>query len=107
MRPILPRDALLGCMNNERLARIAKRSDPLADLLDRMEHYCADHPRSPSAVRRPQLSQRGRTFVALLGRNLQSGIAGIGNTVEAALRAFHLQYLRALQPPPPKAKTVR
>ena len=99
MHPILPPDALVGRMNKQPLARTARRSDPLADILDRMERYCADHPRSPSAVRRPQLSQRGRTFVALLGRNLQNGIAGIGNTVEAALRAFDLQYLRALQPP--------
>jgi hypothetical protein len=35
---------------------------------------------------------------------LQSGIAGIGNTVEGALRAFDLQYLRVLQPPPRKVK---
>ena len=104
MRPILPPDALVGWMNNEPLARTARRSDPLAQIVDRMERYCADHPHSPSAVRRPELSQRRRTFVALLGRNLQSGIAGIGNTVEAALRAFDLQYLRALQPPPRKAK---
>ena len=86
-------------MNNELLARTGRRPDPISDIVDQMERYCADHPRSPSAVRRPQLSRRGRTFVALLGRNLQSGIAGIGNTVEAALRAFDLQYLRALQPP--------
>ena len=104
MRPILPPDALVGWMNNEACARIARRSDPLGDIFDRMERYCVEHPRSPSAVRRPQLSRRGRTFVALLGRNLQSGISGIGNTVEAALRAFDLQYLRALQPPPRKAK---
>jgi hypothetical protein len=91
-------------MNNELPARTGQRSDPLAEIFDRMERYCTDHPRSPSAVRRPQLSRRGRTFVALLGRNLQSGIVGIGNTVEAALRAFDLQYLRALQPPPRKAK---
>ena len=91
-------------MNNQYRARTARRSDVLADIFNQMERYCADHPRSPSAVRRPQLSQRGRTFVALLGRNLQSGISGIGNTVEAALRAFDLQYLRALQPPPRKAK---
>ena len=91
-------------MSNQYHARTGRRSDPLAEVFDQMERYCADHPRTPSAVRRPQLFQRGRTFVALLGRNLQSGISGIGHTVEAALRAFDLQYLRALQPPPRKAK---
>jgi len=91
-------------MNNQSLARTGQHSDPAAEIFDQMERYCADHPRSPSAVRRPRLSRTGRTFIALLGRNLQSGIAGIGNSVEAALRAFDLQYLRALQPPPRKAK---
>jgi len=91
-------------MDNRPLTRIGRHPAPLAEIFDQMEQYCADHPRSPSAVRRPQLSRRGRTFIALLGRNLQSGIAGIGNTVEGALRAFDLQYLRALQPPPRKVK---
>jgi len=95
-------------MDNQPFARAGRRSDPLAEVFDRMERYYTDHPRSPSAVRRPRLSQSGRTFIALLGRNLESGIAGIGNTVEAALRAFDLQYLRALQPPPPpRAKRCR
>lgn len=66
---------------------------------EQMEQYFADHPRSPSAVRRPQIFHRSGTFVALLGLNLQNGIAGLGNTVEAALRAFDMQYLRALRPP--------
>ena len=94
-------------MSNQYLVRTTRRSGPLVEIFDRMERYYADHPRSPSAVRRPQLRRRGRTIVALLGRNLQSGIAGIGNTVEAALRAFDLQYLRALQPPPRKTKTLK
>lgn len=76
------------------------------DAAKEMERYCEDHPRSPSAVRRPQLSRRGRTFVALLGLNLQTGIAGIGNSVEKALRAFDLQYLRALRPPEATRRSV-
>ena len=67
---------------------------------DRMERYCTLHPRSPSAVRRPQLSRRRGTFIVLLGHSLENGIVGIGNTVENALRAFDLQYLRALEPQP-------
>jgi hypothetical protein len=42
----------------------------------------------------------------LLGQNLQTGIAGIGNTVESALRAFDLQYLRALRPPPARTSST-
>ena len=61
--------------------------------------YCATHPRSPAAVRRPRLSIRGRTFVALLGPAIEEGIAGFGDSVQAALRAFDAQYLRSLTPP--------
>ena len=64
---------------------------------DRMERYCTLHPRSPSAVRRPQLSRRRGTFIVLLGHSFDNGIVGIGNTVENALRAFDLQYQRAFE----------
>jgi hypothetical protein len=57
------------------------------------------HPGSPSAVRRPRLSHRGKVWTALLGSNLKDGITGFGPTVEAALKDFDLQYLRALRPP--------
>jgi hypothetical protein len=74
---------------------------------DRMERYFTLHPRSPSAVRRPQLSRRRGTFIALLGHSLDNGVVGIGNTVENALRAFDLQYLRALEPQPDGNEIVR
>jgi hypothetical protein len=64
-----------------------------------MELYYASHPRSPAAVRRPRLSIRGRTFVALLGPAIEEGIAGFGDSVQAALRAFDAQYSRSLTPP--------
>jgi hypothetical protein len=50
----------------------------------------------PAAIHHPQLSIRGRTFVALLGPGIEKGIAGFGDTVQAALRAFDLQYSRCL-----------
>ena len=42
---------------------------------------------------------RGANFIVLLGRSVAEGIVGLGPTVPAALRAFELQYLRALSPP--------
>jgi hypothetical protein len=66
--------------------------------MEEMELYCATHPRSPAAVRRPQLSIRGRTFIALLGPAIEEGIAGFGDSVQAALRAFDTQYSRSLTP---------
>lgn len=68
-------------------------------VLAEMERYITDHPGSPAAVRRPQLSVRGPTCVALLGKSLDDGIVGFGDTVWAALRAFDRQYLRNLHPP--------
>jgi hypothetical protein len=77
--------------------------------MQEMERYCAAHPGSPAAVRRPRLSIRGRTFVALLGPTIEEGIAGFGDSVRAALRAFDAQILplshgpligiRSLNPP--------
>ncbi len=72
-----------------------------------MERYCTLHPLSPSAVRRPQLSRRRGTFIALLGHSLENRIVGIGNTVENALRAFDLQYLRAFERQPNGREIVR
>jgi hypothetical protein len=67
--------------------------DYAAASVEEMEHYCVEHPGSPSAVRRPQLFFRGDLWIALLGPNVAEGIVGIGSTVRAALRAFDAQYL--------------
>ena len=73
--------------------------DYAAAAIEQMKHYCAAHPESPSAVRRPQLYFRGDLWIALLGPNVEEGIVGIGPCVAAALRAFDAQYLIALRPP--------
>jgi hypothetical protein len=73
--------------------------DTATTVLDEMNDYCASHPGSPSAVRRPQLFFRGDLWIALLGQSLKEGIVGIGPTVSAALRAFDGQYLAQLRPP--------
>jgi hypothetical protein len=66
---------------------------------ERAELYFAAHPGSPSAARRPQLFRKSGMWVALLGSNIQTGLAGFGPNVESALRAFDAQYLAALRPP--------
>lgn len=48
---------------------------------------CAEHAR-PSAVYRPRLSIDGNQWCALYGENLQDGVAGFGDTPEAACAAF-------------------
>jgi hypothetical protein len=72
--------------------------DQTLAVMKEMERYCKAHPNSPAAIRHPRLSIRGRTVVALLGATIEEGIAGFGDTVQAALRAFDAQYSRALTP---------
>jgi len=67
-------------------------------LLHRIELYAAAHPGSPSAVRRPRVYRKSRTWIALLGNDLEDGIIGYGDTIEAALRAFDARYLATLRP---------
>jgi hypothetical protein len=67
--------------------------------MEQMELYCAAHPGSPSAVRRPRLFVRGELWIALLGPSVEGGVVGIGSTVTAALRAFDVQYLARLRLP--------
>jgi len=73
--------------------------DSTTAAMERMDLYCAAHPGSPSAARRPQLVLRSHLWIALLGPSVEEGIVGIGATVEAALRAFDAQYLAGLRPP--------
>ena len=73
--------------------------DPTRAAIEGMELYCMAHPGSPSAVRRPRLLIRDEVWIALLGPTIEEGIVGFGNMVEAALRAFDVQYLRGLRPP--------
>jgi hypothetical protein len=73
--------------------------DYAASAIEQMKHYCASHPGSPSAVRRPQLFFRSDLWIALLGPTIEEGIVGIGPTVAAALRAFDAQYRAGACPP--------
>jgi hypothetical protein len=73
---------------------------------ERVKLYCAKHPGSPSAVRRPQVLMRGQLWIALLGQNVERGIVGIGPTIEAALRDFDSQYLAGLRPPVHSQRTI-
>ncbi len=61
--------------------------------------YFSAHPRSPSAVRRPDIALRGEVFLVTLGDSLRHGVFGSGKTVEAALRSFDAAYLKMLRPP--------
>jgi hypothetical protein len=78
-------------MNKKFLDKVAARQ--------RAELYFQSHPGSPAAVRLPRIFTKSGVWVALLGRSVTDGIAGFGPTVEAALRAFDMQYLNSLRQP--------
>jgi hypothetical protein len=84
--------------NNSHVPRRRRVMDHAAQAMEQMELYCAAHPGSPSAARRPQLLFRSELWIALLGPSMEEGIVGIAPTVMAALRAFDAQYLASLRP---------
>jgi hypothetical protein len=92
--------------NTGDVLRGSRGVDYAAAAMQHMELYCAAHPGSPSAVRRPQLFIRGELWMALLGPSVEEGIVGIGPTVTAALRAFDAQYLAGLRPPAERPANV-
>ena len=83
---------------SRRPAITSREPDQSTAASDRMEHYCSTHPTSPSAMRRPQLLVYGGMCVALLGASIEEGIAGFGDNIDAALRAFDDHYLHIMRP---------
>ena len=77
----------------------AKDIDRATAAAEKAQLYYIAHATSPSAVRRPRLSVRSGTWIALLGQSVPDGIGGFGATIERALRAFDAQYLAALRAP--------
>ena len=83
---------MMGVMQNQ------EQAEREALAAREMERYCKANPKSPSATRRPRLMLRGSSWIALVGSTLQDGIAGIGSSVDSALRAFDVQYANSLKP---------
>ena len=94
-----PANVLPVVMNKREFHLLEVQSNGDDEAVLQVEQYFVDHPGSPSAVRRPKIFREGDTFIVVLGRDVQHGIVGLGNTVEKALRTFDLQYCNALRPP--------
>ena len=84
--------------NNGHIPRRHRVMDHAAEAMEQMILYCATHPSSASAARRPRLLFRSELWIAVLGPSIEEGVVGIGPTVAAALRAFDAQYLAGLRP---------
>jgi len=52
----------------------------------------------PSVLHRPSLSVDGTKWCAMLGDNLMDGLAGFGETPDAAMRAFDTAFLSQRTP---------
>lgn len=64
------------------------------------QEFCiaaSEHAR-PSAVYRPALTLDGTAWCALYGENLMDGVAGFGDTPEAAMRAFDEAWMKQRTP---------
>lgn len=64
--------------NNGHIPRRRRVMDHAAVAMEQMELYCAAHPGSPSAARRPQLLFRSELWIALLGQAWKKGSLGSG-----------------------------
>ncbi len=58
------------------------------------------HYTKPSVLYRPTLSVDGNQYCALLGQDLQSGVAGFGDTAEAAMADFDKAFKTPLRNSP-------
>lgn len=60
----------------------------------------------PSVLFRPTLTIDGNMYCALYGDDLMTGIAGFGDTAEAAMRDFDKNW-REMKPPTPATAAQR
>lgn len=67
----------------------------------------SDDMRRPSVLYRPTLSADGTSWCALLGENLQVGVAGFGDTPAEAMAAFDKAFLTEHTPAAIRAERKR
>ena len=60
--------------------------------------FAAGEQMRPSVLYRPVLSADGTMWCALLGDNLQEGVAGFGETPDKAMRAFDEAFAKERTP---------
>ena len=58
----------------------------------------------PSILLRPKLFLDGNQYCVLYGADLMNGIAGFGDTADAAMRDFDNNWVRSKAPTPAKCK---
>jgi hypothetical protein len=61
-----------------------------------VEDFLEMHPRSPAARLRPKLGVIGNIWLAHVGRKLQRGASGLGQTPRDALEDFNRRFMEPL-----------
>lgn len=97
-----------GCDAGEAVERVVRESFGMAS------HYmacvsqewtsAAHEQQRPSAIYRPAISIDGNQWCALYGDDLQSGVAGFGDSPELAMRDFDANWCKHLATPFPQDK---
>lgn len=64
------------------------------------EHQTAINRSMPSVLWRPRIFRDGNKWCALYGENLQDGVAGFGDSPEAAMSAFDLAWVTPIPEAP-------
>lgn len=75
------------------------------DIVRRLTKEHLQHQMRPSTIHRPRLTADGTSWCALYGENLQEGVAGFGDTPEAAYRDFDRAWTEDLTPKAAVAKS--
>lgn len=78
-----------GVMSDTESAYLAGRATQIFD--EYMRDIASEHTR-PSVLFRPEISLDGNQWCALLGDNLQIGVAGFGDSPEEAMRNFDIEW---------------
>ena len=87
--------------DSDQLDDFKKRSEQAAQL-QRIECRAAEQQVRPSVLYRPSLSIDGNKWCALYGKDLQSGVAGFGDSPEKAMQDFDLMWCEPFNPFKPK-----
>jgi hypothetical protein len=81
---------------DEAFARSAESISHAASMAGEAWQQAAYDVTRPSVLFRPALSIDGNKWCALYGSNLQNGVAGFGDSPDAAMRAFDTEWQKSI-----------
>lgn len=92
------------------IERVARESFDISFAVDMAKNIIIENAAQygrPSALMRPTVSLDGNMYCALYGEDLMAGVAGFGETMEAAMRDFDHNWYNQKAPTPAKPQLAR